>query len=166
MDGRVMQPSGEHTSSPSIITVRPLLPSDSSFVLTILKESPEASMWSEASILESASHEIALAAEVNGRVAGVLIGRIAADEFEIFNLAVEKASRRRGIAAQLVSVALHSAWKQGALRSYLEVRASNTSGLALYSGLGFQVCGRRPNYYWNPPEDAMLLVLHRNGTNS
>jgi ribosomal-protein-alanine N-acetyltransferase len=166
MEGRVMQASGEHTSRSSIITVRPLLASDSSFVLTILKESPEASMWSEESLLESASYGIALAAEVNGRVAGILIGRMAADEFEIFNLAVEKASRRRGIARQLVSVALQSAWRQGALRSFLEVRASNVVGLALYDRMGFQICGRRPNYYGNPPEDALLLVLHRNGTNS
>jgi ribosomal-protein-alanine N-acetyltransferase len=134
--------------------------------LSILAESPEASMWSEVSLLESASKGIAWAAVLNGNVVGVLIGRIAADEFEILNLAVSKGNRRQGIATKLVRHAIDSAITEGARRSYLEVRASNAAGLALYARMGFQICGRRANYYGNPPEDAVLLVLHRNGTDS
>ena len=50
---------------------------------------------------------------------------------------------------------------EGAQQAYLEVRASNHAAIALYTRLGFRVCGRRPNYYRDPEEDAVLvLVLH------
>ena len=57
---------------------------------------PEAATWSRASLLESASSGIALAAEVDGRVAGILIGRVVADEFEILNLAVGQSKPAAG----------------------------------------------------------------------
>jgi ribosomal-protein-alanine N-acetyltransferase len=98
-------------------------------------------------------------AELGGSFAGILIGRVAADEFEVLNLAVAKARRRRGVATQLVEVALEDARIAGARQTYLEVRASNKGGIALYERLGFRVCGRRPNYYRDPIEDAILLVL-------
>ena len=39
----------------------------------------------------------------------------------------------------------------------LEVRASNVPAIALYEKLGFSQAGRRPNYYRNPREDALIL---------
>ena len=39
----------------------------------------------------------------------------------------------------------------------LEVRASNTPAQALYEKLGFAQVGRRPKYYQNPREDALIL---------
>jgi ribosomal-protein-alanine N-acetyltransferase len=161
-----MPASGEDIGAPSTITVRRMVMGDVSSACSILRESPEASAWSEASLWDSGLKGVAWTAVQNGSVAGVLIGRIAADEFEILNLAVYKASRRRGIATQLVSTAVQSAEREGAQRFYLEVRSSNEGGLALYHKMGFQVCGRRPNYYANPSEDAVLLVLHRTGTHS
>jgi ribosomal protein S18 acetylase RimI-like enzyme len=159
-----MQDSEENIDGNSTVRVRRMVAADVSFALSILKESLEASVWLEESLLESAAQGIAVVAEWKGHIAGVLIGRVAADEFEILNLAVSKASRRQGIATRMVIAAVESAQMEGAQRSYLEVRASNAAGIALYSGMGFQVCGRRANYYGNPPEDAVLLVLHRSGT--
>jgi ribosomal-protein-alanine N-acetyltransferase len=80
--------------------------------------------------LESASQGIAWAAELDGCVAGILIGRVAADEFEILNLAVRQACRRRGVATQLVRAALDYARTAGATQTYLEVRASNEAAIA------------------------------------
>jgi len=117
-------------------------------------------MWSRESLLESVSGGIAWAAELDGRVAGILIGQIAADEFEILNLAVGKACRRRGVATQLVRAAFENARSAGARQAYLEVRASNEGGIAFYTRMGFRICGRRPNYYRDPAEEAVLLVLH------
>jgi ribosomal-protein-alanine N-acetyltransferase len=115
--------------------------------------------------LESASKAAAWAAEMEGRVVGILLGRVAADEFEILNLAVGKVHRRRGIATKLVSEALEYSRIGGAQQAYLEVRASNEGAIALYAKMGFRVCGRRPNYYRDPVEDAVLLVLRDFGTN-
>jgi [ribosomal protein S18]-alanine N-acetyltransferase len=151
---------GEKIGDGPAVTVRRMAASDASAAHLILKESPEASVWSRESLLESVSQGIAWAAELDGRVAGILIGRVAADEFEILNLAVGKACRRRGIATQLVSSALEHARAAGARRSYLEVRASNAAGIAFYARMGFRECGRRPKYYRDPMEDAVLLVSH------
>jgi ribosomal-protein-alanine N-acetyltransferase len=154
---------GKKIGNSSIVIVRRMSPSDASIALSILEESPEASIWSKESLLEYATQGIAWAAELDGGVVGILVGRIAADEFEILNLAVGKAFRRRGVATQLVSAALGYARTAGARQAYLEVRASNESGIALYTRMGFRVSGRRPNYYRNPAEDAVLLVLHKHG---
>lgn len=145
------------------VTVRHMSASDVSAVLLILEESPEASIWSSESLLESASRGTAWVAELGDSVAGIFIGRVAADEFEVLNLAVGKACRRRGIATRLLRAALEDARIAGARQAYLDVRASNEGGIALYERLGFQVCGRRPSYYRNPTEDAVLLVLHNHG---
>lgn len=156
-----MPASGEKTGNSPAVTVRRMTASDASAAQSILKESPEASIWSRESLLESVSQGIAWAAELDGRVAGILIGRVAADEFEILNLAVGKAFRRQGIATQLLNSALEYAQAAGARRTYLEVRASNSGGIGFYTRMGFRGCGRRPNYYRDPVEDAVLLVSHR-----
>ena len=161
-----MQASAENRGNSTHITVRRMIAPDVPPALAILKNSPEASIWSDESLLESVSQGIALAAEQEGRLAGILIGRVAADEFEILNLAVWEECRRRGIATRLVDAAVEYARIKGARQTYLEVRASNEGGIAFYKGMGFQVCGRRPNYYRHPAEDAVLFVLHKGGTKS
>lgn len=161
-----MHAPGEKIGNSATITVRRMSPLDISAALSILGESPETSIWSRENLLEAASHGTAWTAERDGCIAGILIGRVAADEFEILNLAVGKACRRRGVATQLASAALEYARIAGARQTYLEVRASNEGGIALYTRMGFRVCGRRPNYYHNPSEDAVLLVLSTNGINS
>jgi len=144
----------------SPITVRRMTASDVPVALLVLEESPEAAMWSSESLLESVARGNAWAAELDGGFAGFLIGRVAGDEFEILNLAVAKAHRRRGVATHLVSAALEHARSEDAPEAYLEVRASNEGGIAFYTRLGFLACGRRANYYRDPVEDAVLLVFH------
>jgi len=156
-----MHAPGEKASASSTITVRRMSAQDVSATLSILEESPEASMWSRESLLESAEQGTAWAADLDGRVAGILIARAAADELEILNLAVGKACRRRGVATKLVRFVLQEAQSAGATQAFLEVRASNLGGIALYTRLGFRILGRRPNYYRNPVEDAALLVFDK-----
>ena len=161
-----MQFPGGNFKNSSDVTIRQMSASDVPAALSILEESPEASIWSRESLLKWASQGTCWAAELDGCVAGILIGRVAAEEFEILNLAVRKVQRRRGVATQLVGTAVESARIAGARQSYLEVRASNEGAIALYKQIGFDFSGRRQNYYSNPLEDAVLLVLHKDGTNS
>ena len=158
-----MHSAGGEIRNSSAVTVRRMLASDVSAVLLILEESPEASIWSRECLSESASGGTGWVAELGGGVAGIFIGRIAADEFEVLNLAVAKVWRRRGIATRLLRAALEEARRAGARQAYLDVRASNEGGISLYERFGFQVCGRRPSYYRNPTEDAVQLVLHNDG---
>lgn len=156
-----MHSQGDKIGYPQTVKIRRMLASDISAALSILEESPEASIWSREGLLESASQGNGWTAELDGRIAGILLGRVAADEFEILNLAVGKASRRRGVATQLATAALEYARNAGARQAYLEVRASNAGGIALYTQMGFHACGRRPKYYREPAEDAVVLVLHK-----
>jgi ribosomal-protein-alanine N-acetyltransferase len=159
-----MHSSDEKINASAAARVRRMSASDIPAAISILAESPEAATWSSASLSDSASHGLAWTAELHGGVAGILIGLVAADEFEVLNLAVGEACRRRGVATQLVRAALEYSRSSGARQAYLEVRVSNEGGIAFYKRMGFRACGRRRNYYSNPVEDAVQLVLHNFGT--
>ena len=79
------------------------------------------------------------------------------DELHINTLAVTAARRRQGLATFLLQAVLADAAQEGARRATLEVRESNTAALQLYARLGFTVSAKRPGYYTNPPEDALIL---------
>ena len=49
--------------------------------------------------------------------------------------------------------------EQGAAAVELEVRAASEGAIALYRGLGFVAVGRRPGYYREPVDDAVLMRL-------
>ena len=46
----------------------------------------------------------------------------------------------------------------GARRMTLEVRASNEAAQGLYRSFGFEVVGRRPRYYSDDGEDALIMT--------
>jgi [ribosomal protein S18]-alanine N-acetyltransferase len=79
------------------------------------------------------------------------------DELHINTLAVAPAARRTGLATFLLRQVMAEAASAGAGKATLEVRASNTAALGLYSRLGFRVAAQRPRYYSNPEEDALIL---------
>jgi ribosomal-protein-alanine acetyltransferase len=161
----MMAASSEASQSASVVAIRKLAPSDVPAVLAIIQESPEAAIWSQESLLQLASADpAAWVAELNGLPVGFLIGRIAADEFEILNMAVSRAHRRSGIASKLLESSLEFSRIAGCVRAYLEVRASNRPAIALYARHGFAECGRRAQYYRDPVEDAVLLSLCLGGT--
>ena len=154
-----MREPGEHVQEISAISVRPMSAEDGPAARAILQQSPEASQWSVANLREAVLTGNSWVAELDGRVAGLLIGRAVADEFEILNLAVEKERRRRGVAKRLLDTALDRARADDVRNAFLEVRASNYSAIALYRQAGFRVSGQRKSYYGNPPEDAVVLAL-------
>lgn len=96
---------------------------------------------------------------VERRVLGYCVLRRAAGELEIHNVAVAPEARRRGLARLLLGVVLARAARAGSERALLEVRAGNAPAQALYEGLGFREVGRRPGYYSQPADDALVLAL-------
>lgn len=155
-----MQPADASASQPSTKTVRSLGPEDVDAVLSVAAESPEASRWSKASYqtLFEQSDALLLAIEQGGAVVAFLIGRQAADQAEILNLAVKKDLRRRGFATELLAEALRHFRANRAQSLYLEVRQSNAAAVAFYSKHGFEITGSRRAYYRNPPEDAVTMM--------
>ena len=93
-----------------------------------------------------------------GEVVGYAGLLVVADEGYITNVAVFPEYRRRGVAAQLLSVFENFARGSHLAFLTLEVRPSNTAAIALYESFGFQQAGRRKNYYDLPKEDALILT--------
>jgi ribosomal-protein-alanine N-acetyltransferase len=88
---------------------------------------------------------------------GFLSGRVSARELHINNIGVHETARRRGIGHALMDAAIEAGKRQGASRAILEVRAGNVAAQALYRRYGFEVVGRRRQYYREPTEDALLM---------
>ena len=115
--------------------------------------------WSEKSIASELTNKLALwlVAEEDGEVAGYIGSQTVPDESDMMNVAVHPDCRRRGIAEALVNALCKALKERGSVSLTLEVRASNDPAKALYDKLGFESVGRRPNYYRNPKEDALIL---------
>ncbi len=90
---------------------------------------------------------------------GYLIFWVVLDEMHILNLAVHPDQRRRSIAQRLLAEGLAQARTLGAELAWLEVRPSNLAARTLYKSFGFKEVGRRPRYYDDTQEDALLLTL-------
>jgi ribosomal-protein-alanine N-acetyltransferase len=82
---------------------------------------------------------------------------VAAQELHINNIGVHETARRRGIGSALMQAAVAAAVRLGARAAILEVRAGNVAAQSLYRRYGFEVAGRRRQYYREPPEDAFLM---------
>jgi ribosomal-protein-alanine N-acetyltransferase len=89
---------------------------------------------------------------------GFVAARLSAGELHINNIGVREEMRRRGLGSELLRLALARATSQGARKAFLEVRAGNVAAQALYSRQGFEVVGRRRNYYHDPTEDALVMA--------
>lgn len=141
------------------LKLRPMAASDADGVVSIQVASPEIAQWAAHDYAKlSSAGMMAWVAEVEGVVAGFLVARRIASELEILNLAVRPDARRSGIGHALIESAF--AWGNGleAKSVFLEVRASNRVALQFYKRHRFEETGRRPLYYSNPAEDALVLT--------
>ena len=128
-------------------------------VAAIEKECFGRDAWSEKSVSGELTNALALwlVAVEDGTVAGYVGSQTVCNETDMMNVAVTADFRRRGIGEQLVTALVE---ELKAIESHcltLEVRASNTPAQAMYEKLGFAEIGRRPRYYQNPKEDALIL---------
>jgi ribosomal-protein-alanine N-acetyltransferase len=88
---------------------------------------------------------------------GYLITSRYVDAWHIMNLAVAAASRRRGIASDLLDE-LFRLTDDDPRRGYtLEVRVSNSNAIKLYERMGFETTGLRRAYYTDNREDAIVM---------
>jgi [ribosomal protein S18]-alanine N-acetyltransferase len=128
-------------------------------VLEILQDSPEAAAWSAAALEEALRQPDTcfLVAAEGGDIGGFVVGRRIADEGEILNLGVRRQRRRHGIGAALVKQLGELLHSEGVRRVFGEVRESNARAVQFYKALGFRQTGKRPNYYRQPEEAALVL---------
>ena len=98
-------------------------------------------------------------AESDGKIVGMIVAWLLVDEAHIATIATHPDFRRRGIARKLLTHALHFMKGEGAQSSFLEVRESNSAAQEMYRKLGYEESGRRPRYYKDNEEDAILMTL-------
>lgn len=115
--------------------------------------------WSEKSIAGELDNPLSLwlVWEEEGKVQGYVGSQTVIGETDMMNVAVSPESRRRGIAQGLISALVEELKRRESHCLTLEVRASNIPAITLYEKLDFSQVGRRPNYYRNPKEDALIL---------
>ena len=128
-------------------------------VAAIEKECCGRDAWSEKSVSGELTNALALwLVAVEGEcVAGYVGSQTVCNETDMMNVAVTADFRRRGIGEQLVTALVEELKAIDSHCLTLEVRASNTPAQAMYEKLGFAEIGRRPRYYQNPKEDALIL---------
>lgn len=129
------------------------------FILSIQQASPYASQWSDEDYAASISQadRLVLIAAQDSKVVGFLVASTAISEWELENIAVAPESRKQGIGRALLSSLIVRARESGAKEIRQEIRASNSAAQRLGLSVGFIQEGRRPNYYRDPFEDALLF---------
>ena len=115
--------------------------------------------WSENSIAGELTSRLShwLVAQEGEQVVGYIGSQSVLGQSDMMNVAVHPDHRRKGIAEALILALSRDLHQMGNTCLMLEVRASNAPAIALYEKLGFQLAGRRPNYYRHPKEDALIL---------
>ena len=98
-------------------------------------------------------------ADFEGKIVGMIVVWLIIDEAHVATLATHPDFRRRGIAKKLLSQALLHLMEDGAQSSFLEVRESNFAAQEMYRKFGYEASGRRPHYYRDNDEDAILMNL-------
>ena len=154
--------------------VRAMLREDVAGVLAVAAEEPTAPHWPPheydrmLDVIESSPRRRGAwvlllpggeSEAVPGVVAGFCMATQVAGICDLEVVVVSAASRGRRLGERLVSGAV--AWGRGlgASRMELEVRAGNAAAIRLYERMGFRPDGRRPGYYHQPEEDAILMSL-------
>ena len=140
------------------LCIRPMSRDDLSAVLEIEKDCFPVP-WTENNFLEALDLDYYhfLSAFCGKELAGYCGYIRSFETADIANIAVRSDFRRRGIGERLLRQLMEDGYSDGVERFSLEVRASNTSAIALYEKLGYRQEGLRKGYYENPREDAIIM---------
>ncbi|UCF45314.1 MAG: GNAT family N-acetyltransferase [Candidatus Bathyarchaeota archaeon] len=112
--------------------------------------------------------ETFIVAEEGGKIVGYVMCRIEVGlaslslgglirKGHVVSIAVLPQGRRKGAAQALMNKAIEGMRYYKAKQCYLEVRVSNSAGVALYKKLGFEV-SRTSNGYYSDNEDAYVMT--------
>jgi [ribosomal protein S18]-alanine N-acetyltransferase len=164
MDDAQTEPSANGT--PAQIIIRPMALKDIDAVQVIdrlcfalpwpasayryeLNENPMSRLWVAERTIPDGSPVIV----------GVVVLWFILDEAHVATIAVHPNQQRLGIGRSLMLAALRQAVANNSSMATLEVRTGNQAARQLYSDLGFEIVGRRPRYYRDNNEDALIMTV-------
>lgn len=137
---------------------------DAGAVGEILAKSPEAAAWTVKSLEQlNKRGELGWVIEYGRKVVGFLAVRAVVAEGEVLNLCIAPEKRRSGLAEALLTEAVAELRRTRVDRLFLEVRESNTPAITFYEKHKFSKTGRRPGYYRDPDEAAVLMMKELTG---
>jgi [ribosomal protein S18]-alanine N-acetyltransferase len=148
------------------LEIRRMSAADLERVLEIAASLPEAPRWPVSAYIAAMDpgntpQRIALvaAASESGSPEGFLVAGILAPEAELETIAVAAGRQRHGAGGRLLRALVEQLWREQVSELNLEVRASNRAARGFYRAKGFEETARRPRYYADPEEDAVLMRL-------
>jgi tRNA threonylcarbamoyladenosine biosynthesis protein TsaB len=156
----------ESAKSEPVISVWPMWESFLRDVMEIAGSLKELPQWTRENYLTAMDPDavprrialIVLGPDEAG-MTGFLVARLLPPQAELEIIAVNHRFQRRGLARKLFEELTYQLGQAGVTEVVLEVRASNQAALAFYRVQGFVETGRRPRYYADPVDDAVLMRL-------
>ncbi len=145
--------------------IRSFTDQDVAAVYAIQAQCPLAGQWKPQDYLELASEPggSILIAEIEDFNPPLIVGfaaiQLILDEAELRNLVIHPSHRQKGIGRALLERVIQQLQESGAKELYLEVRPSNQPARTFYAAAGFRLEFTRPDYYHDPSEDALEMVL-------
>ena len=142
------------------LVIRDAREGDLQAIVAIQHASPNAAHWPQSyygKALNDQGRLVLVAEQGQSEVLGFLVASVAIKEWDLENIAVTPQAQRRGIGRALMMVLIDRARQALATEIRQEIRASNKAAQKLGLSVGFIQDGRRPNYYRDPVEDALLF---------
>ena len=93
------------------------------------------------------------------KIGGYICFWIFADETHLTNIAVHPQRRKRGFGGCLLKKLMEASLSEGATKAWLEVRPSNLGARTFYIKAGFTEISRKPRYYRETNEDAIIMSI-------
>lgn len=148
--------------------IETLQPSDIPRLIALARECG-LSPWSENDYLEELERADSIKLRIGNPVeecVGFIVGRIVLGstgsdswaDAEIYNICVVPSMQGKGLGKHLLTSFCELCRKKAVENIWLEVRAQNAGAIEFYSMFGFEEASRRPHFYRNPPDDALVMV--------
>lgn len=112
--------------------------------------------WTREMLLEEINNPLCVLVteQRDDRIVGFALGRVVADEGELYQIGVSPKYRKLHIGGKLLGI-LHKKMKErGAVCCFLEVRSRNAAAIALYEKNGYERISVRKGYY--DDDDAVI----------
>ena len=131
--------------------VRTFTSDDVDVISTIFTGIPDG--WSKNALAESLDNESIKSFVLEDENSVVAFASyLVADDAELVFIVTDKTKLRKGYGKILLQETLNTL----NLPCVLEVRESNTPAIKLYESFGFELLGKRKNFYSNPTEAALI----------